>query len=148
MPMDVGASWDARVTLGAHSILALEAGYVGSLNRLDVAGKADLVSHGLDGDLRLQLPYRVQPYIFGGVGYNHVAVNASSDTSAAIQATPGADQLTVPAGGGLSAYLGRNEHVTLDLRGTYRYIPDNNLSFMPIDHLHQWVAQARVGYTF
>jgi opacity protein-like surface antigen len=146
---DTGALWDARATFGAHSIFAVEAGYVGSVNNVDSSNgvQGQLYSNGLDGDLRLQLPTKVQPYIFGGVGYNHMAVNrqGSPDISAQFTKTSD-DQLTVPAGGGVSGYAGK--HVTVDLRGTYRLMPDNNITIMNAHALHQWYAQARLGYTF
>jgi hypothetical protein len=147
--VDVGAGWDARVTFGAHSAIALEAAYVGSSNSIDTADRTQhgrLDSHGFDSDLRLQLPTVVQPYIFGGVGYNHMAVTQTSSVSSAGPLTGGDDQVTVPAGAGLTGYLGK--HTTLDLRGTYRYIPDNGITVMSTSSLHQWVAQAHVGYVF
>jgi opacity protein-like surface antigen len=148
---DVGAGWDARVTFGTRSIIALEAGYVGASNNVDMAGgdHARLNSNGVDGDLRLQIPTVVEPYIFGGVGYNHMTATQSgglTDTGRAGPINSSDDQVTVPAGAGLSGYLGK--HTTLDLRGTYRYIPDNGLTVMSTSSLHQWVAQAHVGYVF
>ena len=141
--IDVGAGWDARVTFGARSILALEAGYVGGYNNFDNASQdithARLNSHGLDGDLRLQVPTVVEPYIFGGVGYNHMQLESGNISTSD-------DQVAIPAGGGVSGYIGK--HATVDLRGTYRFIPDNGLNQMGTTHLHQWVAQARVGYVF
>jgi hypothetical protein len=141
--LDPGAAWDARLTLGTGSVIALEAGYVGSSNNFaTLEGGGHVISNGLDGDLRLQIPLRVEPYIFGGVGYNHMALynrtllGATSD-----------DQFTVPAGAGLTGYIGR--HATLDVRGTYRFTPDNGITFMaPTSELHQWVAQAHLGYVF
>jgi hypothetical protein len=145
---DVGALWDARATFGAHSILAMEAGYVGSLNSIDSSvGHGSISSNGLDTDLRLQLPWKVQPYVFGGIGYNHMSLNnfnGSTEITGQFLKNE-SDQFTVPAGGGLSGYVG---HLTLDLRGTYRYTPDNDITIMNNHALHQWYAQARVGYTF
>jgi hypothetical protein len=149
--LNTGATWDARATFGAHSIIALEAGYVGGINQIDVPGETNshLNSNGLDGDFRLQLPYRFQPYIFSGVGYNHMTLdNTSGNQTVAGTVRTVDDQVTIPAGAGFAAYLGRNRHATLDLRGTYRYIPDNGITVMQTDSLHQWTAQARVGYTF
>jgi len=145
--VDVGAGWDARVMFGAHSAIALEAGYVGASNDIDTAaGHGRLDSQGLDGDLRLQLPTVVQPYVFGGVGYNHMTVTQTAAPSNAGPLSNTDDQVTVPAGAGLTGYIGR--HATVDLRGTYRFIPDNGLTEMSTRNLHQWVAQARVGYVF
>lgn len=148
--VDTGATWDARATFGAHSIIALEAGYVGGVNQIEVAGQAGhLNTNGIDGNFRLQLPYRWQPYLFSGVGWNHVTVDntaANPNVNAIVRNTD--DQVALPAGGGFAAYLGKKRHATLDLRGTYRYIPNNGITIMQTDSLHQWTAQARIGYTF
>jgi hypothetical protein len=148
---DVGAAWDARLTFGSHSIIALEAGYIGAMNNIDMqngAAHGRLASHGVDGDLRLQLPFVVQPYVFGGVGYNHMEVVQNGNVSFAGTFNQTDDQVTVPAGAGLSGYLGRGKHVALDARGTYRFIPDNGITVMSTRNLHQWMAQANVGYVF
>ncbi|HEY2745752.1 MAG TPA: outer membrane beta-barrel protein [Polyangia bacterium] len=146
--LDVGAGWDARVTFGARSVLALEAAYVGAENNIDtvsgIHGRLD--SQGVDGDLRLQLPTVVTPYLFGGVGYNHMALVRTSSESFAGPLNESDNQVTIPAGAGFSAYLGK--HTTVDLRGTYRLIPDNGLTVMNNSNIHQWVAQAHVGYVF
>jgi hypothetical protein len=151
---DVGAAWDARATFGTHSILALEAGYVGSLNNIDVPSGTNvgrISSNGLDGTLRVQLPYRFQPYIFAGVGWNFMHVdngNANPNVTSQFNSESN-NQVTIPAGGGFAGYIG---HVTLDLRGTYRLIPDNDITITAVNDnhvaLHQWYAQARVGYAF
>jgi opacity protein-like surface antigen len=149
---DPGAAWDARVTFGARSAIALEAGYMGGVNNIDLGGgigHGQVFSNGVDGDLRLQLPTRVQPYVFGGVGYNHMEVRNQN-----LGGTPGVantfvgndDQVTVPAGGGLNVFVTR--HIDLDARGTYRFIPNNGITEMGTNHLHQWIAQAHVGYVF
>jgi opacity protein-like surface antigen len=145
--VDAGAMWDARLTVGARSVIALEAAYMGGVNNVDIAGGAhgQLFSNGFDGDLRLQLPTRVQPYVFGGVGYNHMEVR-NRGLGFASDFVGHDDQVTIPAGGGLTGYVGR--HITLDLRGTYRFIPDNGITIMRDHNLHQWIAQAHVGYAF
>jgi hypothetical protein len=83
--------------------------------------------------------------VFGGVGYNHIEVR-NNGTGVAGNFAGTDDQLTVPAGGGVTGYVGR--HISLDLRGTYRFIPDNGITFTNSNHLHQWFAQAHVGYVF
>ncbi|MDB4968616.1 MAG: hypothetical protein JWN44_4305 [Myxococcales bacterium] len=145
--VEPGAAWDARITMGIHSPVALEAAYMGAVNNIDVGngGHGQLHSNGFDGDVRFQLPTRVQPYVFGGVGYNHMEVR-NAGTGAAGNYVGKDDQVTVPAGGGVTAYVGR--HVTVDARGTYRFIPDNGITVMSDRHLHQWLAQAHVGYAF
>lgn len=146
---DAGVAWDARLTFGAHSIIALEAGYIGSQNNVDNqnGNHGHLAAHGVDTDFRLQLPTTVQPYVFGGVGYNHMEVIHNGSVSNAGPLSSTDDQVTVPAGAGLSGYLGK--HATLDVRGTYRFIPDNGLTEMSTNrNLHQWIAQANLGYVF
>jgi hypothetical protein len=144
---DVGAAWDARVLFGAHSIIAIEAGYVGSSNTIDspLGNRGHISSNGFDGDFRLQLPWRLQPYIFSGVGYNHMSTTTGNNPTLVLLQTED-NQVVIPAGGGVSVYFLR--HATLDIRGTYRFIPDNEVSAMPNHSLNQWLAQARVGYTF
>jgi opacity protein-like surface antigen len=93
----------------------------------------------------LQLPTRIQPYIFGGVGYNHMSVKIDNNPTLVLRQTED-NQVAIPAGGGVSAYA--TKHFTVDVRGTYRYIPDNEVTAMNTSALHQWLAQARVGYTF
>jgi len=147
--VDVGAGWNARLTFGTHSVIALEAAYLGSVNNVDLqAGTIHgrLHSNGVDSDFRLQLPYSVQPYVFGGVGYNHMETVQNGSISNAGPLNKTDDQVTVPAGGGLSGYLGK--HATLDVRGTYRFIPDNGITEMSTRNLHQWIAQANLGYVF
>ena len=145
--IDPGAMWDARMTFGTRSVFALEAAYMGGVNDINLGGgkNGQLFSNGIDGDLRLQLPFRVQPYAFGGVGYNHLEVR-NQGTGVANGFVGKDDQVTIPAGGGVTAYAGR--HITIDARGTYRFIPDNGITIMPDRHLHQWIAQANVGYAF
>src|SRR5205823_13040170 len=48
--LDAGAAWDARLTFGTRSVIALEAGYVGSSNSFDMPGERSghIVSNGLD----------------------------------------------------------------------------------------------------
>lgn len=146
--VDPGAAWDARFVFGTRSIIALEAGYIGAVNRVDVAGKnGNINSNGIDGTLRLQLPYRVQPYAFAGVGWNHMTLdNGDANPQVTQRFREDDDQVTIPAGAGISGYLGR--HATVDVRGTYRLIPDNDITVMSDQALHQWIAQARVGYVF
>jgi hypothetical protein len=147
--IDTGPSWDARMIMGTRSVIALEAGYLGQTNEVNPNGvNAHVNSNGLDGTFRLQLPFRVQPYIFSGVGYQRMTLdNPHSDPAISARYATGDNQVTVPAGGGVAGYLGK--HATIDLRGTYRYIGSNNMTIMsPEGGLNQWIAQARVGYVF
>jgi hypothetical protein len=146
--IEPGAAWDARLVIGTSSVLAIEAGYQGSTNKIDITGStAYLNSNGIDGALRLQLPFRVQPYVFGGVGWNHMSVSSDPADPVIAGRLRGSDeQLVFPAGGGLALYAGR--HATVDLRGSYRLITRSDIQVDSPANFHQWIAQARVGYTF
>jgi hypothetical protein len=154
-PLDAGAAWNARVTVGQRSILAGELAYVGGMNNVTAgADEGHLNSNGLDADLRVNLtPYRWQPYVFGGVGYSHLSVGNSNPEIAGIMNTSD-DAFTVPAGGGMAVYLGRRQHFQLDARGTYRFYDTSSLYVnhttpdVAGERLHQWTAQANLGYTF
>jgi hypothetical protein len=147
--VDAGPNWDARVILGTRSIMAVEAGYTGGTNEANPNGanNAHLNTNGIDGTFRLQLPFKAQPYIFSGVGWQRMTLdNAFADGNVSARYTTRDDQLVVPAGGGFAGYIGR--HLTLDARGTYKYVTNNDITIMSDRALHQWVAQARVGYVF
>jgi hypothetical protein len=152
---EVGAEWDARITFGTRTPIAFEAGYVGTYNKL--AGPTEgqgsvapyLMQHSVDGDLRINLlPFRVQPYIFGGVGYNHVNLRNRGDNPAlAARFNDSDDNLLVPAGAGLAGYVGR--HGTMDVRFTYRAIFFRDLDRVETDSRgDQWVVAGRFGYAF
>jgi hypothetical protein len=147
----VGAAWDAQLTVGTRSLFAFEASYLGSVNALNTTNSDNghLTMNGFDSDLRINLlPYRVQPYVFGGVGYAHLHVdNANGNAQITSKLNNDVDQFTVPAGAGLSTYIAK--HATIDLRGTYHLMPDNKLTAMSTgDSIHSWTAAARVGYAF
>jgi len=144
---DVGAAWDARFVFGTSSVIALEAGYLGSTNTIDVAGENGYInSNGIDGTLRLQLPFRFQPYIFGGVGWNHMSINNADNPQVTRVFRTSDDQVVIPAGAGFTGYVTR--HATVDLRGTYRLMPNQDIVINSDRAIHQWMAQARLGYTF
>ncbi len=66
-----GAAWNARLTVGTRSFIALELSYVGSMNKLvgPFRSEPQVMSNGFESDLRLNFTRgRVQPYGFGGVG--------------------------------------------------------------------------------
>lgn len=144
----IGAGWDARLTLGTRSFLALELAYVGAYNEINVnahgGNSPAIVQHGFDSDLRFNfLPFRVQPYIFGGVGYNHMALyNGGELTNTIFRRSD--DLLTVPLGGGLSTYIG---HLVLDARFTYRFAFFEDF-LVNGGKQDTWQVSGRVGFTF
>jgi hypothetical protein len=148
-----GAMWDARFLAGARSIIAFEAGYVGTFNSLNGlnggnGSSPQLISQGFDGDLRINLvPWILEPYIFGGAGYNHMLIrNRFDDPAIAARFNASDNQLLVPVGAGLALNLG---HFTLDARFTYRAIFDNDLDKFDNDtRLDQYNVAGRLGVIF
>ena len=106
---------------GSRLPIAVEGAYVGSVQniegRLASTPARCSVGNGVEGTLRVNLlRTRVQPYLFGGMGWTHYQVTNSATNTSSIR---GSDDIgTVPLGAGLSARLGRA--FILDIRGTYR----------------------------
>ncbi|HZS35652.1 MAG TPA: hypothetical protein VFF06_02440, partial [Polyangia bacterium] len=145
-----GPMWNARVTVGARSWLALEAAYVGTMNKLigPNASEPHVMSNGFESDLRINFwPGRVEPYAFGGVGYAHWNLhNRDRDPVAAALFRDSDDQLVVPAGAGLSGYFGN--HFLLDTRFTYRALFNQNFVLINERRNDQWTVQANLGVAF
>jgi hypothetical protein len=146
-----GATWDARLMFGSRLPIAVEGAYVGSVQNIDALGLSTdslLVSNGVEGTLRLNLTRaRVQPYLFGGVGWAHYQLsNTATNTSSVL----GKDDVgTVPLGGGVTARLGRG--FIVDARGTYRATFDDDLLRAQVvtnNTMQSWSGAARIGFEF
>lgn len=154
----LGAAWDARLLFGTNSAIAFEAGYTGTYNLIttdrSLSGPSTgpyLIQSSVDGVLRINLvPWYVEPYIFGGVGYNHVNVrNRNQDPEMAARFNVSDDELLVPAGGGVAAYFGEHSHFTLDARFTYRALfNDDILVDDPTARQDSYTVAGRIGYVF
>ena len=150
----LGAEWDARVLFGTKVPIAFEAGYVGTYNALNSASFGSsgvapfMLNNGVDGALRINLlPWRVDPFIFGGLGYNHAQImNRADNVALASQFRRQDDQLIVLAGAGLAGYLGK--HAALDARFTYRAVFLDDINIVDHGRQDQWVVSARAGYAF
>jgi hypothetical protein len=150
-----GASWDARLMFGSRLPIAVEGAYVGSVQNVEALGlstNALLVGNGVEGDLRVNLlRARVQPYVFGGLGWTHYQVTNSATSTSSIR---GSDDIgTVPLGGGVSARLGTA--FILDIRGTYRAtFADDLMQTQAVNgsstsnSMQSWNAAGRVGFEF
>jgi hypothetical protein len=143
---DVGLAWDARLTLGTRSMLALEAAYVGSAQGVDLMVEdVTLIGHGAEAAGRLNLgTLPVQPYVVAGLGwtrykvyYDDTPLNVSTDD----------DILTVPLGAGVGFHLAG---VLIDVRGSYRFAFDDELfrdeaDFEERPAFDNWAVTARAG---
>jgi hypothetical protein len=158
---DTGVAWDVRAVFGTRSVLALELAYSGAYQSLSAPGlDANLVKNGGEAALRINLGTgstyggaMVNPFLFGGVGWNrydvvnenlNLGVINKSDTSGVI-----------PFGVGLS--IG-GEGFMLDTRFTYRRSFNENLiptgtrlpngSTTSTAQLDTWEATASLGFEF
>ncbi|MDP2340426.1 MAG: hypothetical protein Q8O67_05685 [Deltaproteobacteria bacterium] len=128
----VGGYWDARVGIGTRSILGAEVAYVGSardISALGLASDAVLISNGLEGVARLNVPITptntdvlIEPYTFGGVGWNRFDVASASPNTSSIEDVD--NVMTVPLGIGLAVGF---SGLTLDARATYRHTLGSDL---------------------
>jgi len=149
-----GATWDARMLFGSRSLIAVEGAYVGSVQNIEALGLSTnslLLGNGVEGTLRVNVTRtRVQPYLFGGVGWTHYQLtSAQANTSSLL----GSDDIgTVPLGAGLSARLG--SAFILDIRGTYRATFGGDmfqgvaLNTDSSNAMQTWSATGRVGFEF
>ena len=143
---------------GSRLPIAVEGAYVGSVQNIEALGlntSALLVGNGVEGTLRVNLlRTRVQPYLFGGMGWTHYQVTNSATNTSSIR---GSDDIgTVPLGAGLSARLGTA--FIVDIRGTYRATFADDLlqaanattsgSNSNSNSMQSWNAAGRVGFEF
>jgi hypothetical protein len=136
---------------GSRLPLAVEGAYVGSVQGIDALGLSTsslLIGNGVEGTLRFNLTRRrVQPYLFGGIGWTHYQLsNAATNTSSVLARD---DIGTVPLGAGISGRLGRG--FIVDARGTYRATFDDELlraQETTNNTMQSWSAAARGGFEF
>ena len=156
--IDVGGAWDLRLTVRPRRFVAGELAYVGSANPVSSTMNdfftpgGVIMGGGVESNLRLQLPYVVEPYVFGGVGWNHFALVYSSLRSS--NSMHGGENVAAfPFGGGVQTFLNRS--VAVDARVTYRLSPgedvvveNNGTGVLVARGLGNWTAAARVGLLF
>lgn len=145
-----GGTWELRFSTAIRSRLAVEAGYVGSAQQVDLLGMdpdALLVGTGLEAAARVNLATgRVSPYVLIGAGWTHYDVtNADSNTSSMSSRD---DVLAVPFGAGADVRFGS---WILDARAVFRATFDNDL--LPDSsevgnptRLDNWSALLRGGF--
>jgi len=144
---NTGGSWNARLTMGAHSYLAGEASYIGSAQTLNMGGVSQtLYGNGAQGALRINiLPHlAVTPFAFGGAAWRYYS------TSGGEFGNTHEDKFEVPVGGGVAAYVA---DLMIDVRGEYRFAPWNsNVSGTGVDALSgsfdRWGVTGNIGAVF
>jgi len=146
-----GGSWNARAIAGTREYVGLEAAYVGTahgINTLGASSNANLISNGLEGALRLNLPVMrglsmVEPFGFVGLGWQHYTVNNRNASTSDISDKD--DIMTLPVGGGLE-YSYRM--FMADARFTYRETYYNNILRTTGGNLNNWGVGGQVGVAF
>jgi len=154
-----GGEWEARLTVGTRTRLAVEAAYVGSVQSIDalgLGGNALLLGTAVEGDLRLNFTTTyLQPYIFGGIGFTRYDVTNEDFNTSSVN---GSERMGhIPFGAGLGFQWGG---LLFDVRGTMRAAFNDDLVNEPANEddplndndtrtdLDSWAAAARIGWEF
>jgi len=152
---DTGGAWNARVSAGTRLPVAVEAAYIGStqgMKGLGLENNAQLMGNGVEGTLRLNFTTtRIQPYIFGGVGWTNYQIRNTQIASSDLNKSD--NVLEVPFGIGLSGRI--YQGFIMDLRGTGRAAFDDTLfdrvaaaTGAGNSRLNSWTGTAQIGYEF
>ena len=153
-----GGAWDVRFIGGLHSVIGFEGAYVGSAHgfqSLGISGNnPTLISNGIEGNLRLNIPIvrgnsLIEPYGIAGVGWSQYHIsNFNSNTQALSDFNATNDNvLTVPLGVGFAYGY---KALLLDVRGTYSPTYYNNLleGTSGSGTLNTWGVGGQVGFMF
>jgi hypothetical protein len=147
-----GGNWNARLVAGTRQYVGLEAAYVGAARNIETLGlstNSNLISNGLEGALRVNVPVvtglsLVEPFGFIGLGWQHYNVTNYSSTATS-DITDRDDVMTVPYGGGLA--FSYNMFMA-DARFTYRQTYMNDLLRANGGSLSTWGVTGQVGVEF
>jgi hypothetical protein len=148
----VGGSWNARVTLGTKSYVALEGSYIGSAQSIDALGldnDAILVGNGAQGALRINVTrfFPAQPFVFGGIAWRHYSIENNSINTSDVSDTD--DVAEFPLGVGVSGYLGG---FMADVRGEYRIATAEDLTPSFNENrtatLDRWGVTGNLGFSY
>ncbi|HEY1810911.1 MAG TPA: hypothetical protein VGG74_01055 [Kofleriaceae bacterium] len=144
----LGGSWNARLTIGQHNILAGEVSYIGSaqnVNGLGIGTRSTIVGNGVQGDLRLNgtINSMFQPFIYGGAAWRHYSTTETPNAFADLATTD--DVFEIPVGAGIAAYFGG---LTVDVRGEYRFAFGGNSNDSNGNSLDRWGATGNFGFEF
>ncbi|MDB4953495.1 MAG: hypothetical protein JWO36_1064 [Myxococcales bacterium] len=151
---DIGGLWDARVSLGTHVPIGIEASYVGTAQEIrGVFGgpEATMIGTTAEGDLRWNiLPHMMfTPYLFAGVGWQRFSIDDRRFVFSSTSLNRRDDLLEVPLGGGLSY---RFAGFVAEARGTFRATTNEDLIINPITgsaaKMHNWEGSLQVGAEF
>jgi hypothetical protein len=149
---EIGGVWQFRSTIGSHTPLGVDLAYNGTAYDVqDFSGVASdtLIGTEFEGALRWNmLPhYAWNPYIFGGVGWQHYDLNDNVLTRADSGIGSSDDIAVFPMGVGLA--FRDDSGFTGELRGTFRAAASSSFiqdATGADADLHTWEATAGIGY--
>jgi hypothetical protein len=146
-----GGYWTARVVAGTREYVGMEAAYLGdarSITGLGLSNDSRLISNGLAGNLRINIPIArgaslIEPFGFVGVGWSHYTVTNNNVQLSDVVSSD--NVLTLPYGGGLElAYKG----FMADARFTYTQTYYNNLTETIGGNLNNWGVGGQIGFEY
>ena len=149
--------WTARFIAGTNSIIGFEAAYQGAAGEFQGLGITNntplLVSNGLEGTGRLNIPIRYgaslfEPYGYAGLGYSHYTISNYNQNAQRLSSfTSTDDVMTFPVGGGFAyAYKAFIADARAGWTGTYyQNLLTGADSTGTLDH---WNVGGQVGFTF
>jgi len=146
-----GGFWTARVIAGTREYVGMEAAYIGdarAMTGLGFSNDSRLISNGLSGNLRVNIPIirgasLVEPFGFVGVGWSHYTVTNNNVALSDVISTD--NVLTLPYGGGLAfAYKG----FMADARFTYTQTYYNDLTQTIGGNLNNWGVGGQIGFEY
>lgn len=161
---NVGGIWNVRATVMPAWPVALEVGYLGSLNDIDSnqyeAGiDAQVAGNGGQALVRANVlelagvkpkkDLRIEPYVAAGASYTNLAVIGDDRNDPQIDADfrDSDDLFGIPAAIGVDTVI--QDNFSLGARVAYNYHFDNDLTRADDDDDAQsWGAMANVGVTF
>jgi hypothetical protein len=145
-----GGYWDLRAVWGSSSLLGAELSYRASTNngKAGPMGGAQLFGDGAEAAARINLPLhldrlRLTPFACAGVGWTYYQLQDAPSSSPQDQRH--ASALVLPVGAGIGGVI---EHVTVDLRLTYRatHASQRFTAGGTEIPLQSWSAGLTVGY--
>jgi hypothetical protein len=149
---DMQGVWNLRTVIGTRSYAAIEGAWTGAAGTISGFGldrNNTLIRNGLEAALRLNAPFNakgtlLEPYIFGGVGWDRYQLSHSPNVTADV--TERDNALVTPVGVGFNAsYRGFLMDIRYAFRPTFR---EDLLVSLPNHDLTNWTASGQLGYEF
>lgn len=150
--VQTGGVWEALFVFASHRHLGFEAGYTGSLNRIQavgLTGTAYLVGTTAQTSLRLNATTHsvLQPFATVGVAWTHYALAGEATNVSGIRNDD--NVIGFPLGAGVAIHAGQ---FSIDVRGVYRYAVSSDMFDTIADatgnsgKMTSWGARLGIGF--